>query len=550
MAPYITDRRTALIGQIRRKRPHIHQCLPAGLRGRLDLGEGFFSVSTSRMGNFHSSWLGRRHPDPDDDSAGRSPGLGESGGEAGIGPLGVAPPDGLLAGDSSGSMQPSEGNHHPHSLPYELRRTLSRIRRRMASRGRAEPPVAGASPIGRSTGDVLEASQQRNSSTFLPTAAVDANGAVRLASRDNASTASLNSRRRRTPEPDGEVPVEAALESEPRRARIESVVNTSAMMQDSADLGSGGNDGRSSPLTPLPPAETPEGEMPIYFYFRLQGDGSPSSSEGEATPSSLQSSSPTATPTRRRSTRLAQAAANFFRNPFSAASTSRQGTPPAEPSDPQVSMTDDPTVLSGDSASHTLVLVRIQRVAGTPPPTAAGGEETRGGAATAAPSEGENGGGQTPMLQWTLYLLVPRTGAAAGEGSTDSATAQPPPTFDPDQTIARAVAIMRALMMGDNMSYEEWMRLQEVLGTVSRGVSKERVEECCASREFSDQLGIGLACPICLAEYVVREPVRTLPCQHSYHAECIDTWLGSRNNCPLCRQPPVSITPPPSPAVS
>ncbi|KAK4347559.1 hypothetical protein RND71_033898 [Anisodus tanguticus] len=44
-------------------------------------------------------------------------------------------------------------------------------------------------------------------------------------------------------------------------------------------------------------------------------------------------------------------------------------------------------------------------------------------------------------------------------------------------------------------------------------------------------------CAICLAEYVVGDEIRVLPqCCHSFHLQCIDTWLGSHSSCPSCRQ--------------
>jgi hypothetical protein len=89
------------------------------------------------------------------------------------------------------------------------------------------------------------------------------------------------------------------------------------------------------------------------------------------------------------------------------------------------------------------------------------------------------------------------------------------------------------------MSYEDWTRLQEMMGFVSHGVTKEQVEEYCAATPFISSLNIGASCPICLGEYQTEESVRTLPCVHAYHADCIDAWLKTCNNCPLCRQPPV-----------
>lgn len=43
-------------------------------------------------------------------------------------------------------------------------------------------------------------------------------------------------------------------------------------------------------------------------------------------------------------------------------------------------------------------------------------------------------------------------------------------------------------------------------------------------------------CAVCLSEFEEGEELRTLPeCMHSFHSECIDMWLYSHSNCPMCR---------------
>lgn len=46
----------------------------------------------------------------------------------------------------------------------------------------------------------------------------------------------------------------------------------------------------------------------------------------------------------------------------------------------------------------------------------------------------------------------------------------------------------------------------------------------------------GSACSVCLSEFGDDEMLRLLPkCNHAFHISCIDTWLRSHTNCPLCR---------------
>ncbi|KAK8934904.1 E3 ubiquitin-protein ligase [Platanthera zijinensis] len=43
-------------------------------------------------------------------------------------------------------------------------------------------------------------------------------------------------------------------------------------------------------------------------------------------------------------------------------------------------------------------------------------------------------------------------------------------------------------------------------------------------------------CPVCLGEFREGDSIRLLPkCAHAFHRSCIDTWLSSHSNCPLCR---------------
>ncbi|WVZ86913.1 hypothetical protein U9M48_033626 [Paspalum notatum var. saurae] len=43
-------------------------------------------------------------------------------------------------------------------------------------------------------------------------------------------------------------------------------------------------------------------------------------------------------------------------------------------------------------------------------------------------------------------------------------------------------------------------------------------------------------CSVCLGEFRDGESLRLLPkCSHAFHQQCIDKWLKSHSNCPLCR---------------
>lgn len=45
-------------------------------------------------------------------------------------------------------------------------------------------------------------------------------------------------------------------------------------------------------------------------------------------------------------------------------------------------------------------------------------------------------------------------------------------------------------------------------------------------------------CAVCLSVFEEGEEIRQLPkCNHYFHAPCIDMWLYSHMDCPLCRSP-------------
>jgi len=50
--------------------------------------------------------------------------------------------------------------------------------------------------------------------------------------------------------------------------------------------------------------------------------------------------------------------------------------------------------------------------------------------------------------------------------------------------------------------------------------------------QFTKDEGV---CSICMDDYIIAYTVRTLPCKHYFHVECIDPWLRRNASCPDCR---------------
>jgi len=42
-------------------------------------------------------------------------------------------------------------------------------------------------------------------------------------------------------------------------------------------------------------------------------------------------------------------------------------------------------------------------------------------------------------------------------------------------------------------------------------------------------------CPVCLCEFTNGEKLKSLPCVHFFHKECIDRWLLVGHTCPMCK---------------
>lgn len=68
-----------------------------------------------------------------------------------------------------------------------------------------------------------------------------------------------------------------------------------------------------------------------------------------------------------------------------------------------------------------------------------------------------------------------------------------------------------------------------------RSVSLSVAESIASQLQHDDENFYG--CTICLTEYKSDDQVVHLPCIHSYHAICVQSWLKHKNSCPTCRLP-------------
>ncbi|GLT60433.1 hypothetical protein SLA2020_332000 [Shorea laevis] len=91
----------------------------------------------------------------------------------------------------------------------------------------------------------------------------------------------------------------------------------------------------------------------------------------------------------------------------------------------------------------------------------------------------------------------------------------------------------------DNMSYEELLALEERIGDVSTGLSKETILELMKQQKYvstatrpSQEVE---PCCICQEEFVEGDDLGVLDCGHEFHTNCIKQWLMQKNLCPICK---------------
>merc|ERR1712232_1465170 len=51
-------------------------------------------------------------------------------------------------------------------------------------------------------------------------------------------------------------------------------------------------------------------------------------------------------------------------------------------------------------------------------------------------------------------------------------------------------------------------------------------------------------CMICMEHFANGDVLRTLPCLHRYHKQCVDTWLHRSSTCPICKRDVTDTTAP------
>ncbi|XVF11057.1 hypothetical protein REPUB_Repub07fG0236600 [Reevesia pubescens] len=116
---------------------------------------------------------------------------------------------------------------------------------------------------------------------------------------------------------------------------------------------------------------------------------------------------------------------------------------------------------------------------------------------------------------------------------------------NPDSTRRRENPDDTVEVLEDNHSpsaHEPWQ-------TSTMGLDEALIKSITVCKyKKGDGLIEGTDCSVCLGEFQEDDSLRLLPkCSHAFHVHCIDTWLRSHSNCPLCRANIIFISASPLP---
>lgn len=73
------------------------------------------------------------------------------------------------------------------------------------------------------------------------------------------------------------------------------------------------------------------------------------------------------------------------------------------------------------------------------------------------------------------------------------------------------------------------------LSQASSSASSENKQDISVTVEGSKGSDDELTCSVCLELVNAGELIRTLPCLHQFHTNCIDPWLRQQATCPVCK---------------
>ncbi|KAM4595373.1 E3 ubiquitin-protein ligase RNF38 isoform 2-T2 [Fundulus diaphanus] len=103
--------------------------------------------------------------------------------------------------------------------------------------------------------------------------------------------------------------------------------------------------------------------------------------------------------------------------------------------------------------------------------------------------------------------------------------------------VAPAISLELDVDDGEVENYEALLNLAERLGEAKpRGLTKADIEQLPSYRfNPNNHQSEQTLCVVCMCDFESRQLLRVLPCNHEFHAKCVDKWLKANRTCPICR---------------
>ncbi|XP_075893570.1 E3 ubiquitin-protein ligase RNF38 isoform X2 [Nelusetta ayraudi] len=103
--------------------------------------------------------------------------------------------------------------------------------------------------------------------------------------------------------------------------------------------------------------------------------------------------------------------------------------------------------------------------------------------------------------------------------------------------VAPAIGLELDVEDGEVENYEALLNLAERLGEAKpRGLTKADIEQLPSYRfNPNNHQSEQTLCVVCMCDFESRQLLRVLPCNHEFHAKCVDKWLKANRTCPICR---------------
>lgn len=92
------------------------------------------------------------------------------------------------------------------------------------------------------------------------------------------------------------------------------------------------------------------------------------------------------------------------------------------------------------------------------------------------------------------------------------------------------------LLLTDGLDNIITMLMNQADGAGPPPAQKDQIDALPSVFVVQEQVDKNLQCHVCMEDFQLQEVVRSLPCRHMYHGDCIVPWLELHGTCPICRQ--------------